>query len=249
MEFLSLQGHWGRAVLSVTGTRVGLSSCFIPCNLWCKTQLRVPIWAQGHTLISMILEPNGDTVKNMPYIKSQSLAITAYTHSTCHIICYSDTPETWFRWGSYESRRKQVHIPTQGWNSYITTKTHDTDLSGGWMFVQMKVKNSTSFPPKTSIWGHGHYVGSPQAPTMANAIHSLLLLIRLDFQTAKLDFLTMTITWKPPKIFWEKSSGCTASHVNLLLGSFCYAKHLSSHPLDIYLGRSDIPGPWREGYR
>lgn len=39
--------------------------------------------------------------------------------------------EMWFRWGSYESNKKQVHIPPQGQTSYIATKTDDMDLSDG----------------------------------------------------------------------------------------------------------------------
>lgn len=44
-------------------------------------------------------------------------------------------------------------------NVWLQQKVN-TDPSAEWMFSQMKVRKSTRFPLKTSIWGREHYTGS-----------------------------------------------------------------------------------------
>lgn len=88
--------------------------------------------------------------------------------STVKSCVYSGILDPSRRWGGYQSRTEQVHILVQGLNGSITTKIYKTPTerkhrqSSEWMCSQMKVKNSTQFPPKTSIRGHGRHTALPE---------------------------------------------------------------------------------------
>lgn len=76
--------------------------------------------------------------------------------------------------------------------------------------------------------------------TVANAIHSRLLLIRVTFKTESWELLNMTTFVHLPE---GLRNGFSCADLSLW-----YAKHLSSHLPNIYLGSSNTPGPYREAY-
>lgn len=176
-----------------------------PCNQWCNIHLPVLIWAEGNISIST---PEGEkknqhvAAKKMAHKKSHCFQ----TAPGCHIMCCSETQDRLhcnpgqsrcailFGVGTVILQQKPM-TPAKSKHRPVCRKDVFTDESQEFHPVSSQDINLRSWTL------HGQFT----AP--ANAIRSLLVLIRFDFETES----SSSWPWQYLNIcqkVWKKAASC-----------------------------------------